>query len=127
MGGLEFIGAALIYFIEKYNGDKNIAEQTRRDAREAITKAYHATCGYYAKRDQGAPTDVGLEHDIAALWDVAATRVQPIDEMLANRLGLKSRYWREGAAWSDEQIADAKIQLDKINWDARIATGPKSQ
>lgn len=51
MGGLEFIGAALIYFIEKYNGDKNIAEQTRRDAREAITKAYHATCGYYAKRD----------------------------------------------------------------------------
>lgn len=58
---------------------------------------------------------------------MAATRVQPIDEMLANRLGLKSRYWREGAAWSDEQIADAKIQLDKINWDARIATGPKSQ
>ena len=83
--------------------------------------------GYYAELDAGAAKDVRREHDIAALWDEAAIHAETIDSVMANRLGLKSRYWREGAAWSDEKIADAKIGLEKINWDARVLTAPKQR
>jgi hypothetical protein len=39
---------------------------------------------------------------------------------LAHRLGQKSRFWSEGAAWTDMQIKDAKIQLDLVRRDGRV-------
>ena len=120
--GLAVVAHAIIFILEKLESDHRLSEQQREAARVALSNAFNATVGYYGKLATGEAKSVEREHEIAALWDEAAVRIEPIDNVLANRLGLKSRFWREGAAWTDEQIKDANIQLDKVRRDVRAAT-----
>ena len=96
------------------------AQLGRLAARIALSEAFHATTGYYADLANGAARDPKEQHRIAHLWEQAAIRIEPFNPSLASRLGLKERYWREGATWSDSQIADARIQLDAVRQEARF-------
>lgn len=111
---LSVIVDAVLALLQMVDADKRFSNEQRQAARIALSAAFHATEGYYAALATGGAKDVAREHEIARLWDELAIRIEPFNRSIANRLGLKSRYWREGAAWSEKQVADAKIQLDSI-------------
>ena len=79
-----------------------------------VSRAFHSTERYYAIRHAGQAQDNGSEFEIAAQWEAAAILIEPIDKNLADRLALKSKFWREGGTWSDDQIRDAGIQLNRV-------------
>ena len=96
---------------------RNQVDGNRKQAEEikiAISAAFHSTERYYALRQAGKPQDDGIEFEIAQQWETAAILIEPLDQNLANRLSLKSRFWREGGIWSDEEIRDAGIQLSRV-------------
>lgn len=64
--------------------------------------------------DNGGKRDAQNECNIAEQWEQAALLLEPNDAELAKRLGLKSNFWRSGAAWSDEEVSAAGIQLDRV-------------
>lgn len=100
---------------------RRFAEDQRQSARAALSEAFHATEAYYARLDAGDGKDPTEQHRIAHLWEQAAIFIEPLNRSIAYRLGLKSRYWQQGANWSDTQIAAAKIQLNSVRRDARFA------
>ena len=118
---ISIISDSIIAVLQMVLADKRFKKEQRLSARIALSAAFHATEGYYAALSTGTEKDAVREHEIAHLWDELAIRIEPFDPSIANRLGLKSRYWREGAAWSDEQISAAKIQLDYVRRDANYA------
>jgi len=118
---LSLLVSAVLVYLQEIQNDKRFSEQQRQSALLALSKAFHATEGYYAERAAGSTKSENAEHEIAGLWDAAAICIEPFNNKLANRLGLKSRFWREGAAWSDDEIAGANIQLEKVRRDGRFA------
>ncbi len=95
--------------------------EQRQSARISLSVAFHATEGYYAALAAGAVKSPAREYEIAQMWDELAIRLEPVDSSLANRIGLKSRYWCEGAAWSDSQVAAAKIRIQDIRRETHFA------
>jgi hypothetical protein len=119
--GIAILSALLTAYSQEIENNKRMTRKQKQDAMLALNKAFHTTEGYYASLHAGRAKDEVKQHEIAELWDAAAVHVLPFNENLANRLGLKSQYWREGAAWSDAQIAQAKIGLEQIRRDGRFA------
>jgi len=120
MEGIAFLGAAVIAYLQEIANGKRFTEDRRQSARIALSEAFHATEGYYATLDTGSEKDAAAHHRIAHLWEQAAICIEPFNRSIADRLGLKSRYWQQGPTWSDAQIAAAKIQLDSVRRDARF-------
>lgn len=118
---ITILAAAIIYYLQFLSDDRRFNKEQRQAARISLADAFHETEGYYADLASGGSKDHGREHRIASLWEQAAILSEPFDSSLASRLGLKSRYWREGAAWSDSQIAEAKIQLAFVRRDANFS------
>lgn len=119
--GIAGIGAIVIAYLQELGSNQRFTAEQRLAARIALSEAFHATTGYYADLANGAARDPKEQHRIAHLWEQAAIRMEGFNPSLASRLGLKERYWREGATWSDAQIADARIQLDAVRQEARFA------
>ena len=119
--GITGIGAIVIAYLQELGSNQRFTTEQRLAARIALSEAFHATTGYYADLANGAARDPKEQHRIAHLWEQAAIRMEGFNPSLASRLGLKERYWREGATWSDAQIADARIQLDAVRQEARFA------
>lgn len=117
---ITIVAAAIIAYLQHIADDARLSSSRREEARVALSEAYHSTVEYYASLSSGAAQDQASQIRIAGLWDRAAILVEPHDRNLAARLGLKSRYWREGAAWTDEQIAGAKIGLDAVRRDGNF-------
>jgi len=118
---LAVVVAAVIAYLQEIQNEKRFTAGQRQAAQLALSKAFHATESYYAQLADGGRKNKETEHEIAQLWDAAAIHIKPFNAGLANRLGLKSRFWREGAAWTAKQIADANIQLDKVRRDGRYS------
>ena len=78
----------------------------------ALSEAYHATQAYYS--GPAHSRDAAAQMAIADKWCRVGILLRKYDRKLANRLDLKSRYWREGATWTDAAIRDAKIGLADI-------------
>ena len=111
----------MLAYAQEIEESKRMTKQNKKEAKLALSKAFIETEGYYAGRSAGNPKDLLKEHEIAALWDIVAICMEPFNISLAHRLGQKSCFWREDAAWSDEQIKAAKIQLDAVRRDGRVA------
>ena len=79
-----------------------------------ISSAFHKTEKYYAYLAEGKPHDRQRELDLAKDWEHAAILVEAVDRDLGERLGLKGNYWREGGTWSEQQIWNAGIQLQRV-------------
>jgi hypothetical protein len=120
LDGIALLGAAVIAYLQEIANGRRFTEERRQAARIALSEAFHATEGYYASLDAGADKDPAAHHRIADLWEQAAISIEPFNRSIADRLGLKSRYWQQGATWTDPQIAAAKIQLDAVRRDARF-------
>jgi hypothetical protein len=88
--------------------------QEKQAILSAISKAFYATENYYRMLENGGARDNQKECDVAGQWECASLLIEPIDSDLAKRLGLKSNFWRGGAAWSGQEISTAGIQLDRV-------------
>lgn len=101
----------LASILDKWKVDKR---KQKEDILTAISTAFHNTEKYYAFLGDRNPRDKQREIDLARDWEHAAILVEAVDENLAGRLGLKGSYWRDSDTWSDQQIADAGIQLERV-------------
>lgn len=99
--------------------------QQKQDTELALSTAYHNTVKYYALRDSGAQRDMAAENDLAKDWEKAALLVEQYNRQLAQHLELKSRFWHEGAMWSDDQIRAAGISLERIRAESKTLFYPK--
>jgi hypothetical protein len=88
----------------------------------ALSDAYHATQAYYS--GPAHSRDATAQMAIADKWCRVGILLQKYDRSLANRLDLKSRYWREGATWTDAAIRGAKIGLDDIWRETNVRLRP---
>jgi hypothetical protein len=96
-------------------------KQRRKEKAEvSLSHAYNLTHGYYASLNDGAMKSHEQEHVIAESWNEVSIRLRNINTNLANRLSLKSRFWREGFAWTDEQIAGARIGLEDVRREGTV-------
>ena len=85
----------------------------------ALSDAYHSTHQYYEHlRDH--PRDPCKETDVAFKWDRVGILLQKRNATLAEKLNAKSRYWREGATWSDDIIRQAGIGLENIRREVTV-------
>jgi hypothetical protein len=107
----------LIALIPRDPGKRTLEDE---EALKALSDAYHATHAYYDTRKGGGADDRLREWEIANLWDKLSILLRKRDKRLASRLGLKSRYWREGALWDDAQIKAAGIRLEEIWTEANV-------
>jgi hypothetical protein len=95
--------------------------RTKEDenALAALSDAYHTTLQYYEFLKDN-PRDLSKEAGIAYKWEIVGIVLQKYDSTLAERLDAKSRYWREGATWSDEVIRQAGIGLENIRREVTV-------
>ena len=111
-----FAAAAFISIRE----NKTATKIEKGDAEIALSHAYNLTHGYYASLNAGSGKSAEQEHVIADAWSEASIRLRKINANISNRLSLKSRFWREGAAWTDEQIAGARIGLEDVRREGTV-------
>ena len=94
---------------------RNPRNQTDADEKAlgALSDAYYATHKYYdSLKDHSR--DRSQEVDIANKWEQVGILMQKYDSTLSQQLSTKSRYWKEGATWSDKIIRDAGIGLERV-------------
>lgn len=125
IGGVAWLGDLIIQYAAQIHASKMMSLQNKKDAKLALVKAFNETECYYALLASGENKDISKEYQIATLWDNVAVFIEPENPELAHRLNVKSRFWREGAAWTDEQIKDAKIELDRVKRDSQITLRKK--
>lgn len=118
---IALLAPLMIAYAQEIEQNKRMTEQNKREAKHALSQAFLATESYYAERASGVQKNIAKEYEIATLWDKVSICMEPFNVSLSHRLGQKSCFWREGAAWTDEQIKAAKIQLDLVRKDSRIA------
>ena len=110
--------AAAAYVVIREN--KASTKREKEEAELALSHAYTLTHGYYVSLNSGSDKNTDKEHLIAEAWNAASILLRKFDQNLANRLSLKSRFWREGAAWADEQIAGARIGLEDVRREGTV-------
>ncbi len=95
--------------------------RTKEDenALAALSDAYHTTIEYYEFLKNHS-RDTSKEAEIAYKWEIVGIVLKKYDSTIAARLDAKSRYWREGATWSDEIIRQAGIGLENIRREVTI-------
>jgi hypothetical protein len=107
------VASLFVSVIALFPRDKRQRTQEQENALLAVSEAYHQTAAYLRVREASGRSEE-QEWTIAEKWARAATLLRRYDQRLAQRLGVKSRFWREGGAWSDEAIKEADIGLSEI-------------
>lgn len=77
----------------------------------ALIAATRETQIYVARKIQDLPTEALL----AKLWHTAAVAMRRFDSDLTDRLYLKGTYWTEPAAWTNDDVKNARITLDEMH------------
>ena len=99
---------------------KAATKREKEEAEASLSHAYNLTHGYYASLNEYTGKNTEQEHVIAEAWNEASIHLKQFNANLANRLSLKSRFWREGAVWSDEQISGARIGLEDVRREGTV-------
>ena len=89
-------------------------------ALNALSTAYFATEIYFAKVERGDDVSRADQWALAEKWDHVSNVIRRYDKNLANRIGIKSRFWSEGGTWGRQQIQHANIGLESVRRDARL-------
>jgi hypothetical protein len=105
--------ALVLQIITLFPRDKGSRTNAQEEALRALSEAYHSTEGYYAYLKEN-PRKEEQEWEIAKKWFHVSVLLRKYDPAISQRLDLKSRYWREGATWSNEAIKEAGIGLSRV-------------
>lgn len=114
----------VLQVVSMFPRDKRDRTRDQEEALLALSKAYHATEAYYAFLGSH-PRDREREWEVADLWCGVSVRLRKYDNQIAQRLDLKSRYWREGATWSADAIKTANIGLARIWTEVNVRLNEK--
>lgn len=96
---------------ENLSGDSKDALETLL----AINEAAKDTLKYEAWRDaHQSARDKEREQEISAKWYGVSYRVLGYSEELARRLQFKGDYWQAPSEWTQLEIVDAGIGLDRV-------------
>lgn len=97
------------------------------EALEALSDAYYSTLSYYETIDAAPANRRSRQIELAQKWDRVSTLTRRYDEGLSSRFSLKSRFWKDGEAWTNQQISGAKIELTNIQKDGQFLLIPKQK
>ncbi len=97
------------------------------DALEALSEAYYSTLSYYETIDATSANRRSRQIELAQKWDRVSMLTRRYDEGLSSRFSLKSRFWKDGEAWTNQKISSAKIELAKIQKDGQFLLIPKQK
>jgi hypothetical protein len=122
-GWIELFGA-LVELIPAILEKKRDAQAHIERTLQAFNEAYYETESYFGMLEDGGEPSRERQFQVARCWDDVSHMIARYDENLANRLSLKSRFWREGAAWSPQQRQQAKIGLEQVRRDGRLLLMP---
>ena len=90
-------------------------KQNRDDvAVQSVLTALNTTKLYLARRERGEPIDYEAERELVKLWTSAAVHIRKTDSELAKRLQTKADYWTNPKNWSENEIINNGIQIDRI-------------
>jgi hypothetical protein len=109
--------------LNELRNNTRISKQRKEAAESSLAQAFNETEGYYALLDGGAERSIQAEHQISSRWDEAAAKFRTINRELAERMSTKSQFWRDGAAWSKEEIEAHGISLTEVRKAGYNATG----
>jgi hypothetical protein len=100
-------------------------EQDRvNETLDALSDAYFSTVAYYEAPCQNARH---AQIELARKWDRVTNLTRSFDRNLSSRFSLKSRFWQDGEAWSDDKHKGARIGLESVRKDARFLLIPKKK
>lgn len=114
----ETMSGILVQIIGLLPAEKGARTDAHERMRIAVMDAFHKTEAYCCRREKGEANSRDEELSIAQSWSSASILVERFDHGLAERLGKKSQFWRDGGIWSDEQIRSAGIGLDRVRQEA---------
>ena len=117
------LGLAIMGFNDLRNSSRHNS-QKKAAAEAALARAFNETEGYYAALEAGIPRDIGIEHQLASRWDEAAAAFASININLASRMNVKSEFWRNGAAWSADEVKARGIALSEMREDGYGSVRP---
>lgn len=84
--------------------------EMRREALTAISKAFIETYHFLKENNNEPQKNILLAH----LWNEAAISVEPIDQNLAHRLQIKSRFFMDPDLFSDYRRKNELIQIRQV-------------
>jgi hypothetical protein len=93
-------------------------EEKRKEALVAVSMASNQTHGYIKASHQGAARSIQREHELASLWHTCSIKLKDFDSDVAQRCRLKGEYWKEPGRWTDEEINQTRIGLERVSKEA---------
>ncbi len=118
--GWETLLGCVITLLQILDSRKEPEHDRVTAALNALSDAFYSTVSYYESLHETDFLKRQKQIELANKWDVVANLTRPFDLNLSSRFSLKSRFWYEGEAWTEEEIAGANIGLEKIRRDARF-------
>ena len=94
-------------------------------AARAISHALYETKLYYAGLERGNERNRDLEAMLSKHWAAASVPIRNIDQELAQVCASKAEYWINPEDWSEEQIKETGISLDKLHQHYKQQLHPK--
>lgn len=101
--------------LEEGKANKERLNNQKQEFLKASSKAVRQTLFYIRENKR----DTKTEAELSDLWAEVALVTQPFDPNLAERCYLKGNYWANPDIWSDEEIENAGIELNRIEQEVR--------
>ncbi|MBW8002533.1 MAG: hypothetical protein FVQ80_10995 [Planctomycetes bacterium] len=103
------IADSLKWLFKEYKSHKQHKKDEYREALEALCAALNETLIFL-----GREGTIRHHANLSRLWQKASIKLHPIDPDLAWRCHIKAGYWTRPEKWSDEDLAEARIELPAI-------------
>ena len=118
-------------WFESLSKRKNKLNEREIEAIKAFYEAVNETRIYVNKLNQPDPSkanniflgDKAEEEKLSRLWTTASYKIQDFSRDLAKRCLIKGDYWTNPDNWSDNDIIEKRIEIDRMFEDAQNLIG----
>ena len=103
-------------WFEAISSHKKRRDEEHEEAIEALYTALNETRIYIGRINRAGEShrDEDTEAKLSRLWTKASRKLRKVDSHLAKRCFMKGDYWANPDGWTEEDIARARIQIDKV-------------
>ncbi len=102
--------------VKEGRANKEHTNKQKHEFLKVASKAIRRTLSYI--RDENK-RDTKTEEELSELWANVALAARPFDSNLAERCYLKGNYWANPNNWSDEEVRNAGIEIERIEIEIR--------
>lgn len=115
---------ALQGLLDYFQRERHHQDDRQDAALMAIYVASQETKIYIERLRRGFKPSRDMEEALARLWQKAAVPIRHFDPDLAERCMFKSEYWLNPAEWSDKDVKEQRIEIERVYQEARgLLTG----